>query len=222
MNYDFKLATDGLSTAQKIKVNSKRLAFLVPNMFSRLKSGFTKKTKDMVSESGEEVGKVKTLVSSPAFAEVKEEAVAEATEITAAKIEEVQNKIDEVTAKREEIRADESIPLKESMCIIKAYQSDIDKLVSKKMKMSAAPKKLLISTIFVQKLIENRKKHKINDVEVEETQDNKIQKAMDKYIELNNKRLDYLEQLNEIQAEMKQLVTENGLTKEMFEEGKTR
>lgn len=233
-NYDIKSATAELSTTQKIVVNAKRIAFLVPNMFNKLSGGFRKKVENFKSSVD------------------VQNALAEAEEV---KNEVVENKIvaieEKIERKEEAVaqtQADEAIPEKTKNYIVKAYEADIEELNKKAIRVEYAPRRLLISTVFIQKLFTNRRKRKeqeriekvlSNVPTVEPVKEeaptavvNDVEAAKEKYLSLNNDRLEYMDEMKSIkakivsiQAEMTSLVNEFGLTKEMFEEnlgGKTK
>lgn len=220
-NYDIKNAAAELSVGKKIKVGAKRIAFLVPNMFGKLRSGFKRKISLSASKFNIEEAKEQAQI-------VKEEVVEE-------KVAKIDEGIQAKEQAMEQVQAATNLDEKMKAYIVKEYASDIAKLTEKRARVSSTPRKLLISTVFLRKLVTNRAKKFIDDRAEKKLEKNldktideqlanmpsfeeaKIEKpvetvedAMQKYIDLNNERL-------RIQEEMTELVQKYGLTKEMFD-----
>lgn len=241
-NYDIKNATVELSIEKKISIKVKRIAFLVPNMFSKLRSGFAKKAsllkKSMVS--------IKQGTAEPIA-----QAVSEAKVVREEAIEQKVAKIDEKIERKEDamVQAKSMNNINDNVksYVIKAYESEIERLYKRKARVSTSPRRLLISTVFLQKLIVNRKRKfvanlaqrqemKVEEKELKNLVNNledvsnapkkvsTVDEAKTRYIELNNKRLELVEQEKKIREQLTKLVQEFGLTKDMFTEemGKTK
>lgn len=180
-NYEIKSAMAELSAKQKIIINSRRIAFLVPEVFKKLTSGFLKgaayagqvaigtavlgvgaAAKGIVA-AGKAVGNgAQTLGSNIASAvqQAASDAVEARDEYNANKIANINETVDKKEEKVAEIKTNANLSDKEKNYIIKAYESDIEKLRNKTIKVANAPRRLLISTMFIQKLFANRKKKK--------------------------------------------------------------
>lgn len=215
-NYDIKNATAELSLKQKIVVIKKRLAFLVSNMFSRISKGYNTKVQELKA----------SIDSVRQVAEIEKQAIVKE------KLDNIEEKIQVKEDVATQVKQNSEIPDNEKGYIVKAYEDDIESLRNKQTRVSAAPRRLLISKIFLQKLIIN-KKNKIaekrmfkkiekelnNITNIKENMSiNNIDDAKNKYIELNNKRLELEDRSNKIKQEMIDLVRQYGLTKDMFEE----
>ena len=110
--------------------------------------------------------------------------------------------------------------------VAKAYLADIESLSRKPKRSVAAPKKLLISKIFVQKLIANRMKaiETVNKKKEEELVLQEQPSAVDlqqeaalKYIALNEKLQELVKTADEVKSQMITLAKEHGLTRTMVE-----
>lgn len=237
-NYEIKSAMAELSVKQKLKVNSGRIAFLVQDVFRKLKSGFSKKI----------------VAISNAVNQAASDAVEVRDAYNANKIANINETVDRKEEKVAEIKTNANLSDADKNYIIKAYESDIEKLRNKTIKVANAPRRLLISTMFIQKLFANRKKKKaekqaarvaraeemLNGLPTidEETPvvEKDVDSAIQRYIELNNERNNILDEkraaqerldlaevkLTRCQDEMQRLVTEYGLTQEMVESRYTK
>lgn len=230
-NYDIKSATAELSLKQKIVVSGKRLAFLVPNMFNRIGKGFSGKIKQFKVHKEETQVEDKNTEKNAMLEEAKAQVSAVNYEKAASIEEKIQNKEEKVV----EVKQNENISDNVKNYIIKAYESDIDNLREKQARVSSSPRRLLISKIFLQKLIANRKSKIIKnrqdkkiDKELKKAESREVSSIDDaklKYVALNNKRMQLMEQMKktqneikEIQESMMSLVNDYSLTKDMFEE----
>lgn len=215
-NYDIKCATADLSLKQKVKFSMHRLAYLVSNMYSRVSKGYNVKVEELK----------KSIKIASEQAEIEKEAVAEEK---AANIEE------RIQAKEEaivQVKQSAVIPDNDKSYIVKGHAEDIDALREKQAKVLTAPRKLLISKIFLQKLIVNRKnkiiqrredkaiEKELNNIpSVEEEHSvNDIGYAKRRYIELNNEFYECDARIKKVKEEMIKLVNQYGLTREMVEE----
>ena len=145
-NYEVKYATKEFAGG-KVKISNKRLAYLVPNMFGKLKSGFFKKVSSIVAVYQEEMQNNNPVVSETPI----QEPIVENKEVVAAVVNE--------QPKPEVSSPEVSAPINDNKnYVAKAYLADIESLSRKPKRSVAAPKKLLISKVFVQKLIANRMK----------------------------------------------------------------
>lgn len=234
-NYEIKNATAELSIEKKISIKVKRIAFLVPNMFSKLRSGFIKKA-SLLKQGMESI---KQVVAEPVAQAVSEAKVVreEVNEQKAAKVDE---KIERKEDAMVQVKKMDTISATNKNYIVKAYESEIERLYNRKARVSTSPRRLLISTVFLQKLIANRKRKFIaNRVEKKEIKAEEkelknivnnlediskaekvtnVEEAKARYIELNNQRLELLEKDKKIREQLTKLVQEFGLTKDMFAE----
>lgn len=215
-NYDIKNATSDLSLKQKIVVSKKRLAFLVSNMFSRISKGYNAKIQELKTS----------------FENVHQEAETEKKEIVKVKLDNIEEKVETKEEAIIQVKQSNELSNNEKNYIVKAYEDDIESLREKQVRVSAAPRRLLISKIFLQKLVANRKnkivqkrinkkiEEKLSNVpDVEEKMPiNSVEDAMRAYIEYNNERIELDERIKKIQQKIRDLVSNYGLTKDMFEE----
>src|SRR5574344_1896383 len=166
-NYDIKSATADLSLKQKIVLKEKRLAFLVSNMFKRVSLGFTiKKNLLEANLANKRVENAeKEIEKREAIAPLREEAVAQRDAIVARKIIPIDEKIGNKEAAIDKVNNNDNIDADTKRYIIKAYKKDIEKLEAQKSRVSRSPRRLLISAIFLQKLVVNRKNKLIKTIE---------------------------------------------------------
>ena len=82
-NYEVKYATKEFAGG-KVKISNKRLAYLVPNMFGKLKSGFFKKVSSIVAVYQEEMQNNNPVVSETPI----QEPIVENKEVVAAVVNE--------------------------------------------------------------------------------------------------------------------------------------
>ena len=176
-NYEIKNAMVELSTREKIKINSKRIAFLVPDVFRKLTSGFLKKAAlagqvvigtaalgigavgHGIAAAGKAVGHgVQNLGS--AVGQAAADATQARDEYNANKVAQINETVAKKEEKVAEVKTNANLSDNEKNYIIKAYESDIDRLRNKTIRVANAPRRLLISTMFIQKLFTNRKKRK--------------------------------------------------------------
>lgn len=239
-NYEIKNATADLSLNQKIVVSGKRLAYLVPNMFNKVLNGFKKMSKipgkvlDGVSNIATNIGN--SIAESSSIQTALQDAQIVREDIAAKQIAGYEEK----RAQKEEaiaaIKVNENLTNEQKSYIIKAYETDIQRLQSKSARVSSAPRRLLISTVFIGKLISNSRNKRINNKVAQKlesipnvetnapvAQDSQEavqtqEQAKERYRQLDDQRLSYLEKVRIIQEEMTNLVKEYKLTREMFEE----
>lgn len=180
-NYEIKNAMAELSAKQKIKINSRRIAFLVPDVFRKLTKGFLKKAAltgqvvigtvalgvgaavNGIGAAGKAIGNgAKTLGTNIADAvkAAAEEAVQVRDEYNDNKVSDINERVDKKEEKVAEVKTNANLSDNEKSYIVKAYESDIEKLRNKTIRVSNAPRRLLISKVFIQKLFGNRKKRK--------------------------------------------------------------
>lgn len=214
-NYEVKYATKEFA-GKKVKIANKRLAYLVPNMFGKLKGGFFKKVSSIVAVYQEEVQ-----VNQPVVSEAPiQEPIVESKEVVAAVVNE--------QPKPEVSSPEVSEPANDNkIYVAKAYLADIESLSRKPKRSVAAPKKLLISKVFVQKLIANRmkaietvNKKKEEELVLQEQQPSAAdlqQEAALKYIALNEKLQELVKTADEVKSQMITLAKEHGLTRTMVE-----
>ena len=213
-NYEVKYATKEFAGG-KVKISNKRLAYLVPNMFGKLKGGFFKKVSSIIAVYQEEMQ-----ANSPVVSETPiQEPIVENKEVVAAVVNE--------EPKKEVSSPEVSAPVDNNKnYVAKAYLADIESLSRKPKRSVAAPKKLLISKIFVQKLIANRMKaiETVNKKKEEELVLQEQPSAVDlqqeaalKYIALNEKLQELVKTADEVKSQMITLAKEHGLTRTMVE-----
>lgn len=213
-NYEVKYATKEFAGG-KVKISNKRLAYLVPNMFGKLKGGFFKKISSIIAVYQEEMQ-----ANSPVVSETPiQEPIVENKEVVAAVVNE--------EPKKEVSSPEVSAPVDNNKnYVAKAYLADIESLSRKPKRSVAAPKKLLISKIFVQKLIANRMKaiETVNKKKEEELVLQEQPSAVDlqqeaalKYIALNEKLQELVKTADEVKSQMITLAKEHGLTRTMVE-----
>lgn len=180
-NYEIKSAMAELSAKEKIKINSRRIAFLVPDVFRKLTKGFLKKAAlagqvaigtvalgvgavgHGIATAGKAIGNgVQNLAAnvSGAVKEAANDAVQARDEYNTNKIASINETVERKEEKVAEIKTNANLSDNDKNYIIKAYESDIEKLRNKTIKVANAPRRLLISTMFIQKLFANRRKKK--------------------------------------------------------------
>lgn len=202
-NYDIKNVSELVST--KIAEKGKKVAYLVPNMFLRIKSGFAKLTAEY-GPSPEEV------------AVAKEQAVAARDAVNDARADQIEAKRDAKIDQYDALRGNNSVE-----ATLKKYvlAKSIKHLENKFNKTIEAPRRLLISTVFLQKLITNSsKRYEAEEVKVEEAKSTTInyQDPVEYYLELDAKRLTLEEELSSVKEQMVNLVRSSGITREMIQE----
>lgn len=231
-NYEIKSAVAELSLKQKVAVGGKRIAYLVPNMYNRVKNGFVAKAKALKASMVNAYENTKDAIVNN---ESVQTAMVQAQAVREERVEEQVGNYQQKIERKEEavvdVKANENVSDTAKSYIIKAYESDIERLHNKQLRVSNSPKRLLISTAFIGKLVSNwRKKRQDAKMQreleqipqVEETNNLDVEAAKEQYLVLNDQRLDLLEQINAIQNQMQKLVKDYGLTREMFEEQMTR
>lgn len=249
-NYEIKNATANLSLNQKIVVSGKRLAYLVPHMYTKVLGGFKRLSK-LPGKAVEGVGTIATKVEGAiANSESIQTALKDAQTVRddlAAK--QVANYEEQRTQKEESVAAvevNEKISETEKKYIIKAYETDIQRLKEKSARVANAPRRLLISTVFIGKLISNSRKKRINDKVTQklesippmQTSAPEVQQAapvapvtapvepvvsntvgtVQTQEQAKEKYLDLHNQAMLIQQQMADLAQNFGLTREMFQE----
>ena len=205
-NYDIKLLAMDLSNVSDIRVSGKRLAFLVPNMFNKITSGYSKKTSAYLLEHPELVKQeeVVTKVTTP--------------EVTSPiTTPEVNN-----TPVVKEEEAITPAVVKEKAYALKILPADFEFLKTKSFTVTSPARKLLISLVFAEKLLSNRSKHikveeqivpTITPVEVESV--DPVLMGVKKYVELMSKRKSLIAEKQACEKEMTDLVNEFGITLDM-------
>ena len=212
-NYELKYATKEFAGKQ-VKITTKRLAYLVPNMFGKLRNGFFKNINSIIAVYQEENQVQQPVVQAPISEPIVE---------NKAVVENVVNQAPAVEAASPAVSQSAN---DNKNYIAKAYLADIENLSRKQKKSVAAPKKLLISKVFVQKLIANRMKaiETLNKKKEEELVLQEQPSAADlqqeaalKYIELNEKLQELVKTADEVKSQMISLAKEHGLTRTMVE-----
>ena len=212
-NYELKYATKEFAGKQ-VKITTKRLAYLVPNMFGKLRNGFFKNINSIIAVYQEENQVQQPVAQAP---------ISESIVENKAVVENVVNQAPAVEAASPAVSQSAN---DNKNYIAKAYLADIENLSRKQKKSVAAPKKLLISKVFVQKLIANRMKaiETLNKKKEEELVLQEQPSAADlqqeaalKYIELNEKLQELVKTADEVKSQMISLAKEHGLTRTMVE-----
>ena len=212
-NYEVKYATKEFAGKQ-VKITTKRLAYLVPNMFGKLRNGFFKNINSIIAVYQEENQVQQPVAQAPISEPIVE---------NKAVVENVVNQAPAVEAASPAVSQSAN---DNKNYIAKAYLADIENLSRKQKKSVAAPKKLLISKVFVQKLIANRMKaiETLNKKKEEELVLQEQPSAADlqheaalKYIELNEKLQELVKTADEVKSQMISLAKEHGLTRTMVE-----
>lgn len=226
-NYDVKASAIDLATKSKITVEGKRLAYLVPNMFNKITSGYGKKLLAYISLNVAAVEPAPVVNTNIAPEPVKTEPQEAQVNIVATVVNEnpatqEENKSIDVAKNNPEINS------KEKNYILKVLQTDVDYLINKQKRIVGAPRRLLISTVFVQKLLAHRANSikenfdlakKLSTVPSEPI---KVEVPVDpkeagvvKYVELMNKRKEAITIKQACEKEMTELVNEFGITLDM-------
>lgn len=226
-NYDVKASAIDLATKSKITVEGKRLAYLVPNMFNKITSGYGKKLLAYISLNVAAVEPAPVVNTNIAPEPVKTEPQEAQVNIVAPVVNEnpvtqEENKSNDVAKNNPEINS------KEKNYILKVLQTDVDYLINKQKRIVGAPRRLLISTVFVQKLLAHRANSikenfdlakKLSTVPSEPI---KVEVPVDpkeagvvKYVELMNKRKEAITIKQACEKEMTELVNEFGITLDM-------
>ena len=212
-NYELKYATKEFAGKQ-VKITTKRLAYLVPNMFGKLRNGFFKNINSIIAVYQEENQVQQPVAQAPISEPIVE---------NKAVVENVVNQAPAVEAASPAVSQSAN---DNKNYIAKAYLADIENLSRKQKKSVAAPKKLLISKVFVQKLIANRMKaiETLNKKKEEELVLQEQPSAVDlqqeaalKYIALNEKLQELVKTADEVKSQMITLAKEHGLTRTMVE-----
>lgn len=193
-NYDIKNAVNELSNVQ-IHVDKKRIAFLVPNMFNRVKSGFIKNAGpnnnyDQPVDNAVQLNNVASSISESNT---------------------------NVTVNTDSTLENQNVKPKEKNYGVIVSFSEAKKLHDNVIP-ATEPRKLLISQTFLGKLISNRKSKMVNDLvnEVPEITSNNVNTfdPVAKYHELISERTRLIESVKNIEAEITKLVRDNNLTQE--------
>ena len=185
-NYDGKNAVEELSGKGLIETK-KRIAFLVPNMFNRVKSGFLKHVPTPVVEAPVQE------VSTP---------VVEDVQPVQQVVEPIQQTVENVSTVQQEQTG-------------KTYS--LKKLIQKITTTDNNQRRLLISSVFLQKLLTNVKM-RLESVQqvVEEvkTGETALENAINRYHELMDERTNHINEIKNIERELTGLVQEFKLTQE--------
>lgn len=234
-NYDVKSSTIDLTTKSRTNVQGKRLAYLVPNMFNKITSGYGKKI--AVYMSSNTVAAPEVVAPAPvqsSIPPVKPEGTA-AIQTNEPKIDvnqtnpilsEVKVASEEKTTTVENKTPEVSEKVKNY--IVKALSIDVEYLKNRQLRVSGSPRKLLISTVFVQKLVTHRfnaikanlEVRKVEQIvpdktpEVAAPADTK-EDGVAKYVELMNKRKEAITIKQTCEKEMTELVNKFGITLDM-------
>ena len=212
-NYELKYATKEFAGKQ-VKITTKRLAYLVPNMFGKLRNGFFKNINSIIAVYQEENQVQQPVAQAPISEPIVENKAV------------VENVVNQAPAVEAASPAVSQSAKDNKNYIAKAYLADIENLSRKQKKSVAAHKKLLISKVFVQKLIANRMKaiETLNKKKEEELVFQEQPSAADlqqeaalKYIELNEKLQELVKTADEVKSQMISLAKEHGLTRTMVE-----
>lgn len=229
-NYDVKSSTLELTTKSRITVQGKRLAYLVPNMFNKITSGYRKKiaayigSKTVVATETVQSSIPTVKPEAPVIAQTNETKIdvnqtnpitPEEKTVSVEKTSTVENKEPEVSEKVKNY-------------IIKALSIDVDYLKNRQIRVSGLPRKLLISTVFVQKLVTHRFNATKANLEVKKeepvvpTKNPEVVAPTDtkeagvaKYVELMNKRKEAITIKQACEKEMTELVNKFGITLDM-------
>ena len=232
-DYDVKYAT--IAFTNNSNITGKRLAYLVTNMFNKHKSGFKKQIAPVVETyiaQNEELPTITPMTDvTPVMPDIPE--------MVAPMIEPpvVPNPQPVVAPTIEQpVEVAPAAPIDNSKpYVVKIEANDLTNFRTKPKQVTSTPSKLLISTVFINKLINNRVSalNAANvpltvqtPVQVEETlpglemleespKENKLEIAIQRYLELNNQRREALKSVNDFEAEMANLVKENGITLDM-------
>ena len=185
-NYDGKNAVEELSGKGLMEIK-KRIAFLVPNMFNRVKSGFLKHVPTPVVEAPVQE------VSTP---------VVEDVQPVQQVVEPIQQTVENVSTVQQEQTG-------------KTYS--LKKLMQKITTTDNNQRRLLISSVFLQKLLTNVKM-RLESVQqvVEEvkTGETALENAINRYHELMDERTNHINEIKNIERELTGLVQEFKLTQE--------
>jgi len=229
-NYDVKSSAQDLTIKSRITVQGKRLAYLVPNMFNKITSGYGKKiaaymsSKTVVVPAPVQISIPAVRPVAPATIQSNEtkmdvnQANTVPNEVKVASVEKtttVENKAPEVNEKAKNY-------------IVKALSIDVDYLKNRQLRVSGSPRKLLISTVFVQKLLTHRFNATKANLEVKKEEpivpnkkpevaaplDTK-EAGVAKYVELMNKRKEAIIIKQACEKEMTELVNKFGITLDM-------
>jgi hypothetical protein len=221
-NYDVKASAIDLIIKSKITIESKRLAYLVPNMFNKITSGYTKKLAVFINSNPKlqaQINKVDMAENSPVAPPVNADSV-------------VNNpapvNVTEVRPTDAENSPVASVP-KAKNYVVKVEPTDVSYLKNGSLRSVGIPRRLLISTVFVQKLISHRTNGIsanaiVTNVEpvIPSTEVPKVEIASDpkaagvaKYVELMNKRKEAIAIKQSCEKEMTELVNEFGITLDM-------
>lgn len=230
-NYDVKSSTLELTTKSRINVQGKRLAYLVPNMFNKITSGYGKKIAAYIASKTVAVNEP-VQNSTPI---VKPEVAIPVVQPTVTKIDVNQTKPSIAEVKPESTdkpivveKTTPEVAEKVKNYIVKALSIDVDYLKNRQLRVSGSPRKLLISTVFVQKLVTHRTNAVKANIEVKKEEpvvpvktpevdapiDTK-EAGVAKYVELMNKRKEAIIIKQTCEKEMTELVNKFGITLDM-------
>ncbi len=233
-NYDVKASAIDLATKSKITVEGKRLAYLVPNMFNKITSGYGKKMLAYISSNVAAVEPAPVPAVSTNTTSESVETVPVKTEPQVAQVNPAVPVVNENPVTQEDNKNDDvvknntEINAKEKNYILKVLQTDVDYLINKQKRVVGAPRRLLISTVFVQKLLAHRANavkenfdlaKKLSTVPSEPV---KVEIPVDpkeagvaRYVILMNKRKEAITIKQTCEKEMTELVNEFGITLDM-------
>ena len=190
-NYDNKSAVEDFTNKETTKVN-KRVAFLVPNMFNRVSKGFLK-------------NKPVATIETPVVEETPVQ------EVSTPVVENVQP-VQEVPTVQQNV---ENVSTVQQEQTEKNYS--LKKLIQKITTTDNNQRRLLISSVFLQKLLTNVKM-RLESVQqvVEEvkTGETALENAINRYHELMDERTNHINEIKNIERELTGLVQEFKLTQE--------
>ena len=127
-NYEVKYATKEFADLGTIKLSSKRLAYLVPNMFGKMKNGFYKRINGIITLYQEELS-TKVIENQPVEAPIQQ-TVVESQPVV------------------QETNTQDNSNLNKSY-LLKVLIADVEELSKKTKKTISSHKKLLISQAYV-------------------------------------------------------------------------
>lgn len=232
-NYDLVLG-DNLK-GKNISITEKKVAFLVPNMFNKVASGYDKNCATLVEAKAKETETQNQEVIAPAPVSAPNVPVApvppapvSAPEIKPAEAPKVEVKPEapaQPTAP--EVKPAEA-PVKEKRYAEKVAPMDVIFLRTNKLHANSAPKKLLISVVFKGKLVNHRNKSIAKAAELESaSKEDKVEsapkapevdpvkEAIKKYLQLLETRKEAIQTKQAAEKEMTELVNKYGITLDM-------
>jgi len=229
-NYDVKSSAIDLPINSRITVQGKRLAYLVPNMFNKITSGYGKKL--MAYMSSKTVAAPEPVQSSIPSIEPDTTAIDQTneTKIDVNQTTQIPNEVEIASVEKTTTVENKESEVNEKVknYIVKALSIDVDYLKNRQLRVSSLPRKLLISTVFIQKLVTHRLNASKANLEVKKeepvvpTKTPEVAAPIDtkeagvtKYVELMNKRKEAIIIKQTCEKEMTELVNKFGITLDM-------